>query len=51
MIQIYEQRYMLHPSIQIVYNNEPQVYNCKDLSDSVQIGLSGTKKSIKYKEN
>jgi len=51
MIHIYEQRYTLHPFLQIVYNNEPQVYNCKDLSDSVQIGLTDIKKSIKYEEN
>jgi hypothetical protein len=51
MIQTYEQRYMLHPSLQIAYSNEPQVYNCRDLSYSVQIGLSGIKKSIKYEEN
>jgi len=51
MIQIYEQRHTLHPFLQIVYNKLPQVYNCIDLSDSVQTGLSGIKKSIKYEEN
>jgi len=47
MIQIYQQRYTPHPFLQTVYNNETQIYNCKDLFDSVQIGLSGVKKSIK----